>query len=890
MKRFNNFLIAILIVSHCSSTSGTDSVDDHMNESALAMNQLPVKFEPDENVLVEDFVDEQVPTEVIIDKKNEAPRVEQHIQPSHFVKYDDQQRLKAIESLALQQPSGDLIESVAFNFEDIDLQNVAEYMERVHKVKFVTDDILDTNKTGQKLAGNKISFRTNAPLSKQESWSLFITFLSMAGLDVVPMSQAGFYRIVPLPGAAQEAIPAYIGSSPSLLPDNSMVVRYIYFMQNADPSKIQPLISKFQGATGSLVVYKELKALIFTDKSCNIKSLMTIVKELDKPIAPQAMSVIKLKKANVEDVIKLYNSLKPSTSNANTRAWAPDNKDMATEFFSQNISLSSDKRTNTLIILGPKDAITRLEDFIAKYIDIDVDSTKTPVFVYYLEYTNATDMQKTLSELVTFGSSTPAGQYGGVRDGQKYLQPMAIIADVHSNSLIINAAPDDYPAVEKLIKQLDVPQKQVGIEVLIVQVTGIKSKIVGSQISGPNYDNTFLNSVSAQTSGIPVGSGIVTTPGSGNYSVAQSIKSNLSSLLLNNGVNQTGSTLLTFGAPIWAVFKILKTITNTKILQNPFLIVSNNCRGELTVGISRRVVTGEAISQGGTQATGYQTAQANLSVKITPQVNDQKMINLAIQIDDDKFVNSGSNNAVQDQKSITTMASIADGEVLVLGGIMQDNTTKQTSGIPLLSKIPVFGWLFKNKSNSETKSIFVIFICPKVLDNINSQKEVQEYTRDKIEEAQDYLRLMDEAEAIDAGQDPIDRAFFGERARKSDDLTVNRLLDRGELVSSHEPIKKETVNGKPKTSKYHKNKQQISLQEDSSDVFHKAAIKKDIKPSTVPVKNGAKNKKATTGKVTSDSGNIGSIDMSEKQSTWQAPPSINSIKNIVQLSSGGAAL
>ena len=899
MKRFNNFLIAILIVSHCSLTSGTDSVDDHINESAFGMNQLPVKFEPDENVLVENFVDEQIPTKVVADKKNEAYHVEQHIQPSHFVKYDDQQRLKAIESLALQQPTGDLIESVAFNFEDIDLQNVAEYMERVHKVKFVTDDILDTNKTGQKLAGNKISFRTNAPLSKQESWSLFITFLSMAGLDVVPMSQAGFYRIVALPGAAQEAIPAYIGSSPSLLPDNSMVVRYIYFMQNADPSKIQPLISKFQGATGSLVVYKELKALIFTDKSCNIKSLMTIVKELDKPIAPQAMSVIKLKKANVEDVIKLYNSLKPSTNNPNTRAWAPDNKDMATEFFSQNISLSSDKRTNTLIILGPKDAITRLEDFIAKYIDIDVDSTKTPVFVYYLEYTNATDMQKTLSELVTFGSTTPAGQYGGVRDGQKYLQPMAIIADIHSNSLIINAAPDDYPAVEKLIKQLDVPQKQVGIEVLIVQVTGIKSKIVGSQISGPNYDNTFLNSVSAQTSGIPVGSGIVTTPGASNpLSVSQSIKSNLSSLLLNNGVNQAGSTLLTFGAPIWAVFKVLKTITNTKILQNPFLIVSNNCQGKITVGLSRRVVTGEAISQGGTQATGYQTAQANLSVEITPQVNDQKMINMSIKIDDNKFVNSGSNNAVQDQKSITTMASIADGEVLVLGGIMQDNTSKQTSGIPLLSKIPVFGWLFKNKSNSETKSIFVIFICPKVLDNINSQKEVQEYTRDKIEEAQDYLRLMDEAEAIDAGQDPIDRAFFGERARKSDDLTVNRLLDRGELVSSHEPIKKETVSGKPKTSKYHKNKQQILLQQDSSDVFHKAASKKDIKPLGVPVQTVAKNKKATTlknkkattAKVTSYSGCMGSIDMSEKQSTWQAPPSINSIKNIVQLSSGGAAL
>jgi general secretion pathway protein D len=797
--------------------------------------------------------------------------------PSDFVKYDDQQRLKAIESLALQQSGGDVIESVAFNFEDIDLQNVAEYMERVHKVKFITDDILDPNKSAQKLAGNKISFRTNAPLSKQESWSLFITFLSMAGLDVVPMSQAGFYRIVPLPGASQEAIPAYIGASPSLLPDNDMIVRYVYFMQNADPLKIQPLIAKFQGATGSLMVYKDLKALIFTDKSYNIKSLMTIVKELDKPVAPQAMSVVKLKRANVEDVINLYNSLKPSASSQ--RAWAPDSKDPASEFFSQSISLAGDKRTNTLIILGPKDAVARLEDFIAKYVDIDANTTKVPVFVYYLEFTNAVDMQKTISQLVTYGASTSAGQVGGVRDGQKYLQPMTIVADAHSNSLIINATADDYPAVEKLIKQLDVPQKQVALEVLIVQVTGVKTKALGSQISGPNSDNTFLQSVQAQTSGLPIQSGVVTTPATTGTQIAQSIKSNLASLLISPFVNQTGSTLLTFGAPIWAVFKILKTITTTKILQNPFIVVSNNCKGLIKIGVSRRVVTGEAISAGNTAATGYQTAEANLSVTIVPQINDQKIINLVIAIDNNQFVNSGQNDAVQDQKSITTMASVADGEVLVLGGIMGDTNSSSTTGVPLLSKIPVFGWLFKSKSNAQGKNIFVVFICPKILDNVNSQADVQEYTRNKIEEAQDYLRLMDEAEAIDSGQDPIDRAFFGEVERRSDDLTSHRLLDRGELVSHHEAVKREAVVGKPMKSKYHKQSQRVSHENKPQLKASSSTDKKTSQPAgkvvsrtvvNVPVKQG-------------------SIDMSEKTVASQYP-SISSIKNMVQLSSGGATL
>ncbi|MGZ6250488.1 MAG: secretin N-terminal domain-containing protein [Candidatus Chromulinivorax sp.] len=773
MKQINRYLLKIIFVC------------------LIFYDSVVAELNVDGNITSHSILNSLAP-DLLSDKNSNIPLTN--------VRYDDEYRFKMIESIPLAQPAGDIIESVAFNFEDIDLQNVADYMEKVHSVKFITDEILDTSK-GPKLAGNKITFRTNAALSKQESWDLFVTFLSMAGLDIVPMAHAGFYRIVPLPSACQEPIPAYIGTSPSLLPDNDMLIRYVYFMQYADPLKIQQLISKFQGATGSLQVYKDLKALVFTDKAFNIKSLMKIVKELDKAVAPQVLSVVKLKRANVEDVINLYNSLKPSQNQQ--RAWASDSKDPASEFFSQNLVLSGDKRTNTLIILGPKDAVAKLEHFVQTYVDVDPNSKKPPVFVYYLEYTNAVDIQKTISQLVNYGSSTSAGQYGGVRDGQKYLQPMTIVADVHSNSLIINCSPDDYPAVEKLIKELDMPQKQVALEVLIVQVTGVKSKAFGSQISGPNYSNTFLPTVSAQTSGIPPASGVVVTPATNSTQVAESIKSNLANLLLGP-INQVGSTLLTIGQPIWAIFKVLKTITTTKVLQNPFIVVSNNSQALIKVGTARRVVTGEAISSGNTSATGYQTAEAYMQVTIVPQINDQRIVNLAIDVQNNQFVNPGPNDAVQDQKTITTIAAVADGEVLVLGGIVGDTDTASTTGVPFFSKIPLFGWLFKSKANTQGKNIFMVFICPKIVDNIYNQADVQEYTRNKIEETQDYLRLMDEIETIDSVQDPIDKMFFGSNKTKSDDLTTQRLLDEGEIVSHHKKIKLEPVVGKPKSSKYHK--------------------------------------------------------------------------------------
>lgn len=858
MNKINSFLMIVIFFGSNFMLFAADEVEKNQQDFVVKFDDLS----QDTTI----STDNQV-------KKNHENQALLSTQKTHFVKYDDLHKMKKLESVALHQQGGDTVESVAFNFEDIDLYNVAKYMEKVHKVKFITDEILDSSKT-PKLAGNKVSYRTNAPLSKQESWDLFITFLSMAGLDVVPMAHAGFYRIVPLPNAPQEAIPAYIGCNPTLLPDNDMFVRYVYFMQNGDPLKIQPLISKFQASTGSLMVYKDLKALIFTDKAYNIKHLMTIVKELDKPVSPQALSVVKLKRANVEDVINLYNSLKPT---GQQRAWAPDSKDLASEFFSQNIALAGDKRTNTLIILGPKDAVARLENFIAQYVDVDANTAKSPVFVYYLQYTNATDMQKTISQLVTYGSSTSAGQYGGVRDGQKYLQPMTIVADSHSNALVVNATPEDYPAVEKLIKDLDVPQKQIALEVLIVQVTGTKVKELGSQISGPNATNTFLKTVSAQTSGIPAtsvaaGSGVVVTGSPNNQGTDFSIKSSLARLLVGP-INDTGSTLLTFGQPIWAVFKVLKTITSTKILQNPFIVVSNNSRGFCKVGTSRRVVTGEAISAGNTAATGYQTAEANMSIDIVPQVNDQGIINLAIRVDNNQFVNSSVNDAVQDQKTVTTMAAVADGEVLVLGGIMADTIGSTLSGVPLLSKIPIFGWLFKNKANSESKNIFIVFICPKILDNTFSQEDVQQYTRNKIEEAQDYLRMMDEAEDLNgASQDPIDKMFFGAKEVRSDDLTSQRLLDRRELISHHEKsVRKPVGSGKVVHSKYHR-KSQVQKNE-----------QKQIQEKT-PKQKKKITKYSSSGKSSKDS-NVLAIDMSEKQVDKKSP-SISSIKNMVQMSSG----
>lgn len=719
--------------------------------------------------------------------------------------------------------------TVAFNFEDANLSNLLSYMEAVHHIKFITDDIIPTAKDPKGVTGHKITFRTNRTLTRKESWDLCVTFLHIAGLDVVPMMQSGFYRLIPLTKANNEPIPTYIGIDSELLPDNDMIVRYVYFVRNIDPAKIQPILLKMQSGSAKLDVYTDLKALIFTDRASSVKSLMKIVSELDRAALPEVLSVVKLKRANVKDVISLYKSLKPTDGSAGQpqRVWANNKKESSLEYFPQDVVMVPDDRTNSLILLGTKKDVQRIEDFITQHIDVAIERDAPPIFTYRLQYTNAKDMTNILQEITKYGASTDAGKYGGVRDGIKYFQKMTIIADSNSNSLIINATPEDFAALKPLIDELDVPQKQVGIEVLFVKVSDIDVKTLGAQISGPNGANstvagaslfgpTFMPDVSAQTSGIPSGTPIVVSNGSSTTSDF-SIKSSLASLLGSNVLNETGSILVTFGKPIWAIFKILKTITSTHVVSNPFVVVSNNSAVSLQSGQERRQSSGTVISSSAVKATGLVPVQATLKVQITPQINKDNIVNLNILVENQEFNDAATNNvngSPRDTKSIQTQACVANGETLVLGGIMTENYASTSFGVPFLEHIPVLGWFFKSKTRTITRDHFLIFICPRILDPVDQYGQIDSYTNYKLNEAQQDIDLIDESDWFTSSKDPIQQAFFGSKgsARALQELrTGTNYADRESIdgkINTKETVRSKRLANQKEKKKNKKIKEQ----------------------------------------------------------------------------------
>lgn len=723
-------------------------------------------------------------------------------------------------SAVLPQKAADTFNKVFFNFENVDLQNVADFVEKTHKVKFITSDVVSGQavagaqpQAAVTFAGHKVSYRSHVALSKKESWDLFLTFLHMAGFALVPMALPDYYQVVPLLASATEVIPTFIGLHPDALPDNDMVIRYIYFMENLDPLVIKPLITKLQGNKNSIETYTDLRALLFSDKSRNIKALMKIVKELDKSTLPQAMSVLKLQRANAEDVKKMYNSLRTQSSDPNQRAWLPQYKESSLQYFPKEAIISSEPRTNSLIILGPKDAVKRIEDFILKYIDVELDAKSMPIYNYQLQYTKATDVKASLDGVLAYSasSSATAAQFGGVRDGYKYLQAVNIVADPYSNSLIINAHPDDYEIVVDLIKTLDRPQKQVAIELLIINVSHVKNKALGAQISNPNANSSTMGGLSFQTSGLG-GSNIVT-------SAANGLRSGLNALLGNAAVNEAGSVLVTFGEPIWAIFKAIKNMSSTKIVTSQFMLTSNNYPAKFITGQSRQVKTSAVVnSSGNGDVKGYETVSANLSVSITPQINHHNMINLTIDIVDKDFLDHSVNSTQGDSvgKEIKTVACVANGEVLALGGMLNETNEGSQNGVPFLEKIPVLGWFFKSKTRSKNKSSYLVFVSAKVLDENAQHQDVAQFTKNKVDDAQHYIELVGHFESGDLSKDPINKAMFGEK--HTTDLSTKTLVEDGELITPSVRFKQE------KEAKSH-----VVLRKDKPTARERRAAKKALK-------------------------------------------------------------
>lgn len=665
---------------------------------------------------------------------------------------------------------GDQNELIEFNFDDAELKTMISYVEDRFHIKFILDSVLNPMpQGGRTISGIKISYKTNAPLTKKDAWALFLKFLDMAGLAVIPGPTENVFRIMTTDpkapnSASKEPVPTFIGINPELLPDNDSLIRYVYFVRNANQDTIKKILDTFKSQSApELIPVPEVRGLIMTDKSYNIKTMLEIIAELDRLSMPETLSIVRLQHADATKVAEFYKTLVKEEDQAQKDFAARvmgARRPQTLSFFPAGVRVIPEPRTNVLILLGSEEGIHKVEDFILKELDKQNTLQYRFTKVYPLKYVSAKAVANILNQAIKFNANPQAAQVGGVRDGDKYFKPMSIVPEESGNRLIITGDYEDYLRLVEVIKRIDIEQPQVGLKILIVDFEQSDQKELGTQIRNkkPGITGLFGDNVNFQTSGLGGKSIVENSAGTG----ATRLLGDLVNLALG-GV--AGSTYITLGSDsfgVWGMLRMLESYGRTTVVANPFVVTSNNYAASMSIGEIRRVKDAETKSTSDT--TSYTTLPAKLDIKITPRISYEGYVTLDIFINNTTFTvtNATSEDGNRTSKEIQTSITLANNETTILGGLIKtDSTDFEDLGTPF-ARIPIVGWLLgKLKTQIKTNSSLLIFITPEIIPP-DSEKIAREFTNERFG---DVARTLKIGEQPYYRMDPIHSMFFNDTDR-----------------------------------------------------------------------------------------------------------------------------
>jgi len=631
---------------------------------------------------------------------------------------------------------------IYLNFEETDLKAFVDYISELKQINLILDP---------KIAGNKISLTIRDPLSVEGAWNIFLTILEMSNFSIVKVGNV--HKIIPKPTKLTEPLPVFINTPAESLPDSDLTIRYLTFLNNIPIERVQLLLQSMLSKPNKLIPHKESNGFIITDKSYNIKAAMKVIHELDRSDVKQWVTVMRLKQANADDVKKLFEGLMRKQEINPLARLLGRVPESSAEYFAPTTKIIAEPRTNSLILLGDQKSIKKIEDFIVKHIDTELKGVKSPIHIYELKYTDVDQIKEILESITESDSESPAAKHGGIRGGLKYFKKMNFAMDKQNNRLLVSSTSDqDWKLIKKTIQDLDKPQPQVALETMIVSVKFDHNKELGAQIRNKRHGQLGRH-IDAQAAHL---TDVIFEP---NNKDPRSLLGNL----IESVITGLGSTVLTFGniakSNVWASIRMLQAQNNVSVSQQPFLLTTNLKKARLQAGETRRVSYQQAIADNtgnAGDARGFENVSADLVIEVKPQINLDGVIALEIDVKIEEFTTFTEDRPNTETQTLHTKVSIADGQVLVLGGFVKTKVTEVRTRTPILGSIPILGWLFKSKARQVIKEYTFIFMSPTIVKP-RQIPGTNLYTKLKLKQAENDI---EDAIPVRKSNDPIHNWFF----------------------------------------------------------------------------------------------------------------------------------
>jgi len=570
------------------------------------------------------------------------------------------------------------------NFQNVDIQVLANAVGREMGLTMIPAPTVR----------GSVNMVSPTAMTKQQFYQFFLQVLQVNGW--VALRTGNIVKIEPEQNASKIA-----ANEPERIdPNSDEIVTAVIEPKNVSAQQLNPVLHQLIPTSASLQSVAGTNALLISDHASNVARIKRIVAELDAA-GGTGLDMVTLKNSNASDVVKTLGTL---LTGAGAEAGAP--------------KVVADDRSNSVLISGDTAARARIMDSIAK-LDKPVDDNDNTER-RYLKYANSDDVAAILKQQVSGSSSSGTTSAAGAPAtpaaavvGPAADRSVVIMSDKNTNLLIITAPPKTRKALWATVDAMDIARAKVLIEAIIADVSISKSRDLGVNWASWSQENGKV--VPGALFDSPIGG----TDAAGLATTIESLSSATSGISAPQGATFALGKLVDNGFSWAAMLRALTSDSNNNVIASPTQVTLDNEQVTLQSGQNVPFTTGQYTNTGVGAAAGsvnpfttVQRQDVGTTLKITPRMNGSDSMTLTIDLDSSSLTGKTGDGGSQitNKRTFHNVVLVKDKQWLVVGGLIQDSKDLVETRVPLLSRIPIIGWLFKARDDDRQKTNLMVFI------------------------------------------------------------------------------------------------------------------------------------------------------------------------------------
>lgn len=591
-------------------------------------------------------------------------------------------------------------ETFILNYEDVDIKKVTQDIANFSKKTI----ILDPRVKG------KVTIFSNSSLSSDEVWDVYLRTIQVNGFSA--LNDENFVRIIPENEATRDQ-----NSGES---DGEFITRVIE-LKNRSSVELLPLIKPIAGRQANVSSIASINSLLVVDRKSNVERITEVVQSLDEDNTA-SVTIVDLKNLSSVEAVRILEKLK-SQNNPTI------NNFVAISFSASNSVIVSANSITTNII---KETLQQLDD--------DAISEGS-VAVIYLKYANAEEVAGIVSSIASRFISSES-------------EKPIVTYHAPTNSVVVSSDESNIATIKNLISKLDIRRAQVLVEAIVVELSetaarslGVETIFAGAEDGEiPIGITRFQNGTGPDLLGL-TGSAIE----SGDNANFSNIAAN--SLLNSQGIIAGIGRISEDDDSMIAIINAIDADKNSNILTTTSLLAMDNEEASTVIGQEIPITTGESLGSNNTnpfRTTSREEVGIKLSVK--PQINEGNSVILEIKQEVSGVAGplTGTTDLITNKRTIETTVLVDNNQIIVLGGLIDEDIQEDIQRVPVLGSIPVLGRLFQSSSESKVKKNLMVFLRPKILVDSESVSQIstEKYNFIKAEQL-----LKQQSKLIDLTED-----------------------------------------------------------------------------------------------------------------------------------------